>query len=167
MAFPPTSGIVVLGATNNVDNLDPALIRPGRFDRTCHLGLPNVDEREALFALYAEPPAHRRAIGFPAARAALDRPVARVDRQRHERRRADGRQGGCRRGDAARISSVCSSSSSWAGRPRPGQSAMNAAERQRIAVHEAGHALVAKLLNVGVVEKVSILKRGARSARRW
>ena len=34
------------------------------------------------------------------------------------------------------------------------------AERQRIAVHEAGHALIAKLLAVGIVEKVSILKRG-------
>ena len=41
-----------------------------------------------------------------------------------------------------------------------GQSALSIAERQRIAVHEAGHALIAKLLNVGVVEKVSILKRG-------
>src|SRR5688572_33432986 len=41
-----------------------------------------------------------------------------------------------------------------------GQSAMSADDRRRIAVHEAGHALIAKLLNVGVVEKVSILKRG-------
>ena len=41
-----------------------------------------------------------------------------------------------------------------------GQSALSIAERRRIAVHEAGHALVARLLNVGVVEKVSILKRG-------
>ncbi len=41
-----------------------------------------------------------------------------------------------------------------------GQAALGTAERERIAVHEAGHALVAKLLNVGVVEKVSILKRG-------
>jgi cell division protease FtsH len=41
-----------------------------------------------------------------------------------------------------------------------GQSALSIADRRRIAVHEAGHALVARLLNVGVVEKVSILKRG-------
>src|SRR5471032_2396599 len=41
-----------------------------------------------------------------------------------------------------------------------GQSALGIAERRRIAVHEAGHALVARLLKVGVVEKVSILKRG-------
>ena len=51
--FSPTSGIVVMGATNNVGNLDPAMIRPGRFDRICNLALPSVDEREALFALYA------------------------------------------------------------------------------------------------------------------
>lgn len=41
-----------------------------------------------------------------------------------------------------------------------GQSMMNPPERHRIAVHEAGHAIVAKLLDVGIVEKVSILKRG-------
>jgi cell division protease FtsH len=41
-----------------------------------------------------------------------------------------------------------------------GQSALSLVERHRIAVHEAGHALIAKLLDVGVVEKVSILKRG-------
>jgi cell division protease FtsH len=51
--FSATSGIVVMGATNSVRNLDPAMIRPGRFDRICNLALPNVDEREALFALYA------------------------------------------------------------------------------------------------------------------
>src|SRR5262249_36402604 len=51
--FTTKTGIVILGATNNVDNLAPALIRPGRFDRTCHLGLPNVDEREELFGTYA------------------------------------------------------------------------------------------------------------------
>ena len=43
----------MLGATNNVKNLDPAMIRAGRFDRTCHLSLPSIDERERLFALYA------------------------------------------------------------------------------------------------------------------
>jgi cell division protease FtsH len=41
-----------------------------------------------------------------------------------------------------------------------GQSALNAEERERIAVHESGHAIIAKLLKVGIVEKVSILKRG-------
>ena len=41
-----------------------------------------------------------------------------------------------------------------------GQAALKEDERERIAVHEAGHAIVANVLNVGLVEKVSILKRG-------
>ena len=44
---------------------------------------------------------------------------------------------------------------------------MGVDERERIAVHEAGHALVAKLLKVGVVEKVSILKRGHALGVTW
>ena len=42
----------------------------------------------------------------------------------------------------------------------PGQAALGIDDRRRIAVHEAGHALIAKILNVGMVEKVSILQRG-------
>jgi cell division protease FtsH len=46
------------------------------------------------------------------------------------------------------------------GSSEAGRAALDADERNRIAVHEAGHAIVARLLDVGVVEKVSILKRG-------
>jgi cell division protease FtsH len=48
-----------------------------------------------------------------------------------------------------------------------GQAAMGADERERIAVHEAGHAVIAGLLGVGVVEKVSILKRGQALGVTW
>src|SRR5688572_15210061 len=157
--FARASGIVVLGATNNVGNLDPALIRPGRFDRMCNLGLPSVDEREALFAVYAGPlrsdgqadfrqlarlssglsPASIAGAVNAAAMLAAKEDAPAVTHAHFERALEQHLMGG--------TASV-------------GQSAMSADDRRRIAVHEAGHALVAKLLHVGVVEKVSILKRG-------
>ena len=157
--FTANSGIVVLGATNNIRNLDPALIRPGRFDRTCTVGLPNVEEREALFALYAgrlrtdgktdfrplarlatglSPASIANAVNAAALLAAKE--AAAAVTQLHFQRVLEQQLMG---GPAA-----------------VGQSMMNPPERHRIAVHEAGHAIVAKLLDVGIVEKVSILKRG-------
>ena len=157
--FTPTTGIVVLGATNNVANLDPALIRAGRFDRTCHLGLPDVDEREALFALYAKTLRTSGTLDF--------RQLARV---------ASGLP-------PASIANVCNAAGLMAakegadavtqfhfqrmleqhlmgGSSDAGSAALDEKERARIAVHEAGHAIAARLLEVGLVEKVSILKRG-------
>ena len=157
--FSPKTGIVVLGATNNVANLDPALIRPGRFDRTCHLGLPNVDEREALFALYAAQLRIHGQTDFrqlaristglsPASIANVVNAAALLAAKED----AGGvTQDHCRRVLEQHL---------MGGPTAAGQSALSLAERKRIAVHEAGHALIARLLNVGVVEKVSILKRG-------
>jgi cell division protease FtsH len=157
--FSATSGIVVLGATNNVNNLDPALVRPGRFDRTCHIGLPDVEDREALFGLYAaklrtdgntdfrqlarlasglSPASIAGAVNAAALLAAKE--DAEAVTQEHLHRVLEQQLMG---GPAA-----------------AGQAALTFSERNRIAVHEAGHALIAKILDVGIVEKVSILKRG-------
>jgi cell division protease FtsH len=51
--FAPTEGIVVVAATNRPDDLDPALRRPGRFDRIVTVGLPTADGREAILRLHA------------------------------------------------------------------------------------------------------------------
>ncbi|WPT18787.1 ATP-dependent zinc metalloprotease FtsH (chloroplast) [Picochlorum sp. SENEW3] len=47
------SGVVVIGATNRPDILDPAVLRPGRFDRILEIGLPNAEKREEIFKLYS------------------------------------------------------------------------------------------------------------------
>jgi len=52
--FSPTEGVVVIGATNRPEELDPALLRPGRFDRVLTVGLPTVDGRAAILRLHAE-----------------------------------------------------------------------------------------------------------------
>jgi cell division protease FtsH len=157
--FAESSGIVVLGATNNVRTLDPAMIRPGRFDRTCAVGLPDIAEREALFGLYAgklkvegktdfrqlaristglSPAAIANVVNAAALLAAKeDAPSVGQD---HFHRVLEQHLLG--------------------GPATAGAAALDAAGRHRIAVHEAGHAVVAKLLKVGIVEKVSILKRG-------
>jgi len=51
--FDPASGVVVLAATNRPETLDPALLRPGRFDRQVEIPLPNLRERTAILAVHA------------------------------------------------------------------------------------------------------------------
>ena len=51
--FANDTGIIVLGATNRVDMLDPALLRPGRFDRQVYIELPDLSGRREILGLYA------------------------------------------------------------------------------------------------------------------
>lgn len=51
--FHDNKGIVVIGATNRLDTLDEALLRPGRFDRQIEIGLPDVNARKKILSLYA------------------------------------------------------------------------------------------------------------------
>jgi cell division protease FtsH len=51
--FHDNSGIVVIGATNRLDTLDEALLRPGRFDRQIEIGLPDVNSRRKILSLHA------------------------------------------------------------------------------------------------------------------
>jgi len=48
------NGVVVIGATNRPETLDPAVLRPGRFDRVLELGLPNAEKRGEIFNLYSQ-----------------------------------------------------------------------------------------------------------------
>ncbi|MFX4717571.1 ATP-binding protein, partial [Acinetobacter baumannii] len=50
--FEALDNVIVIGATNHVDNVDEALRRPGRFDLIVRTALPNAPERERLFELY-------------------------------------------------------------------------------------------------------------------
>ncbi|HEX6089000.1 MAG TPA: AAA family ATPase [Gemmatimonadales bacterium] len=52
--FSPSDGVVVIAATNRPEDLDPALLRPGRFDRSVAVGLPTAPEREAILRLHAK-----------------------------------------------------------------------------------------------------------------
>lgn len=50
--FATNEGVIVMAATNRADILDPALLRPGRFDRTIYVGLPDVRGREAILGVH-------------------------------------------------------------------------------------------------------------------
>ena len=157
--FSPTSGIVVLGATNNVGNLDPALIRPGRFDRICHLELPDVDDRVALFELHARALRTSGKLDFrQLARVASGLPPASIANVVNAAALMAAKEGA----EAVTQSHLqrMLEQHLMGGAAEAAASALDPEERNRIAVHEAGHAVVARLLGVGVVEKVSILKRG-------
>jgi cell division protease FtsH len=55
----PTYNILVIGATNRADALDPALLRPGRFDRRLHVGLPDKEGREDIADYYLDKVRHK------------------------------------------------------------------------------------------------------------
>ena len=164
--FKPNDGVIVVGATNHADNVDPALTRDGRFDRTVYLSLPSLEEREQLFRMYAKGVA-LDVPEEPAARDQLFRALARM---------AVGLSPATIAGvvNAAAVLAVQDGAKAVTlahfqtaleqkrmGAPVEAMSkAMRAEERRRIAVHEAGHAVIAKLTDCGVVEKVTIMPRG-------
>jgi len=156
--FDGSSGVLVLGATNFPNSLDPALVREGRFDRSIAVGLPGLDDREALFRLYAGklnaaddldfPQLARNTVGLtPAAIAYIANHAALLAART-----------GAHQVDMAHF--VDAVETCRIGEQPSGVTPMSPTDRKRIAVHEAGHALVAAALNVGRVEKVTILPRG-------
>ena len=156
--FAADSGVLILGATNFPNSLDPALVREGRFDRSIAVGLPSLAEREQLFRLYAgkikacaevdHPQLARNSVGLtPAAIAYIVNHAALLAAR-------------SLRGEVLMQDFVDALETCRIGEQPVGASALSASERTRIAVHEAGHAIVAAALNCGRVEKVTILPRG-------
>ncbi|MFJ2863163.1 ATP-dependent zinc metalloprotease FtsH [Kitasatospora sp. NPDC087314] len=156
--FDPTTGIVVIAATNRPDALDPALLRPGRFDRQVTVPLPNQAERAAILAVHVHgktlaPDADLNRIargtpGFSGADLANLVNEAAINAVRAERATltADDL-------DAARDRVLL-------GR-RESSNALLPEERQAVAVHESGHALAAALCeHADPVAKVTILPAG-------
>lgn len=152
--FSSTDEVIVLAATNHPQHVDPALLREGRFDRKCMLALPALKEREALLALFSAKLtlapgtdvsvlARRTAGMAPAAIEAVVAAAARL----------------AAREAAPNVTQshfLGALSQQQLGSPTP-ETKMSEAERERTAYHEAGHALIGRLLNVGTVEKVTIL----------
>jgi len=157
--FEVNSGIVLMGATNRPDILDPALLRPGRFDRHIVLEPPDVQGRREILALHTrtKPLAPgvdldglaRRTPGFTGA------DLANLVNE--------GALLAIREGKNASIEQAHLDEAVLRvlhGPQRRG-TLMSPEERRRIAVHEAGHTLVAKSLSKqGQYQRVSIVARG-------
>jgi cell division protease FtsH len=156
--FEPSAGVVVLGATNRPEVLDPALLRPGRFDREVTIPLPNVAERAAILAVHARskklaPDVDLNAVaratpgfsGADLANLANEAAIFAVRDHREVLTAADF--------DAARDRIIL-------GR-REGSNVLLPEEKHAVAVHESGHAMVAALSEFAdPVAKVTILPAG-------
>ncbi|HEU5023513.1 MAG TPA: ATP-dependent zinc metalloprotease FtsH [Spirillospora sp.] len=156
--FAQESGIVVLAATNRPDTLDPALLRPGRFDRRVIVPLPTQAERAAILAVHAhdkhldaDADLDRTARGTPGFSGA---DLAGLVNEAAINAVRDGRVTITARDlDAARDRVML-------GR-RDTSNALLPEERRSVAVHESGHALLAALCeHADPVAKVTILPAG-------
>ncbi|HZR51017.1 MAG TPA: ATP-dependent zinc metalloprotease FtsH [Streptosporangiaceae bacterium] len=156
--FEPTTGIVVLAATNRPEVLDPALLRPGRFDRQVTIPLPNVTEREAILKVHCRDKkladnvnlnaVARGTPGFSGADLANLANEAAIFAVRGNRNIITAGDF-----DSARDRIIL-------GR-REGSNVLLPEEKHAVAVHESGHALVAALSeHADPVAKVTILPAG-------
>jgi cell division protease FtsH len=157
--FEPGARVVVMAATNRAEILDAALLRPGRFDRTVEIPLPNFVERTAILKIHGKGKTlapdvdldvvARGTPGFSGADLANLVNEAAINAVRDDR-------------------GVLSAADFNAARDRlligrrDASSALMPEEKHAVAVHEAGHALVAALsAHADPVAKVTILSRGA------
>ncbi len=156
--FDPTTGVVVMAATNRPEVLDPALLRPGRFDREVEIPLPNQAERAAILAVHVEGKrlapdvdfdnVARATPGFSGADLANLINEAAIVAVRDDREVIFARDI-----DEARDRVLL-------GR-RDASNALLPEEKHSVAVHEAGHALVALLSeHADPVAKITILPAG-------
>lgn len=163
--FGTNSGVIVLAATNRADMLDPALLRPGRFDRHIYLELPNMKEREEIFKVHLRPLITDDTIdihflasqtpGFSGADIANICNEAALIAARKKKEKV-GKQDFLDAID--RIISGLEKKSKI----------ISPEEKKIIAYHEAGHAVVSWLLKrVDPLVKVSIIPRGKSLGAAW
>jgi cell division protease FtsH len=156
--FETDTNVIVIAATNRPDVLDPALLRPGRFDRRVMMDLPDINEREAILAIHVK-----------------NKPLDEAIRLRTLAERTPGFSG-------ADLANLVNEAAILAARrtkktigmqeltesiekvilgPERRSKAINQKEKEIIAYHEGGHALVAASLPYAdPVQKVSIISRG-------
>jgi cell division protease FtsH len=156
--FDHTAGVVVMAATNRPEILDPALLRPGRFDRQVEIPLPNQSERTAILATHARSrhlaaDVDLRAVargtpGFSGADLANLINEAAIVAVRHNR-------------DVIVANDLDEARDRIMLGPRDSSNALLPGEQRAVAIHEAGHALVALCSeHADPVAKVTILPAG-------
>ncbi|HVL97635.1 MAG TPA: AAA family ATPase [Solirubrobacteraceae bacterium] len=162
--FSQRAGVVVIAATNRPDTLDPALVRPGRFDRHITMDLPDVGARREILALHAA--------GKPLASDADLDALARLTRGMSGADLAnvinEAALLAARRGATAVAARDLEEALERAELGIGGAARMSDEERRIVAYHEAGHGLVAMALPGGrVLHKISILPRGRSLGGAW
>ena len=157
--FEPSEKVIVMAATNRGDVLDPALLRPGRFDRRVLLDLPDRSDREEILAIHSrkKPFAEdvnlkviaERTPGFSGADLSSIMNEGAILAAREDRKKI------------AQFDLVRSIEKVMMG-PERKSHLLSKQEKEITAYHEAGHALVASVLpHADPVHKVSIVSRGS------
>ncbi|MEC7292971.1 MAG: ATP-dependent zinc metalloprotease FtsH, partial [Actinomycetota bacterium] len=156
--FEATEGIVMMAATNRPDILDPALLRPGRFDRQIIVSLPELDDREQILEVHAKAKKMDEDVDLGLlARGTPGMSGADLSNLINEAALIAVRGGDTRvhntHLEQARDRVLM-------GQTREA-TVLNSHERERVAYHESGHALAAALMpNADPLHKVSIIPRG-------
>src|SRR5699024_895084 len=155
--FDANKGVVILAATNRPDSLDPALLRPGRFDRRIPVELPDLAGREAILRVHAKQVKLERNIDFTAiARAtsgASGAELANIINEAALRAVREGRSAVSQSDLEESVETVI------AGYQRK-NAVLSEHEKRVVSYHEVGHALVAALQsNTAPVTKITIVPR--------
>ncbi|WP_375178924.1 ATP-dependent zinc metalloprotease FtsH [Enterococcus rotai] len=156
--FDGNEGVIVVAATNRSDVLDPALLRPGRFDRQILVGRPDVKGREAILKVHArnKPLADdvdlkvvaQQTPGFAGADLENVLNEAALVAARRNKKKID-------------ASDVDEAEDRVIAGPAKKDRVINKKEREMVAYHEAGHTIVGLVLSrARVVHKVTIIPRG-------
>jgi len=163
--FEQGQNVIVLAATNRADVLDPALLRPGRFDRRVNIALPDRPDREAILKVHFEkkPLANNVDLDALAAKTAGSSGADLANIANESAIIAA-------RNNHAQISQadVTEAFERVAIGPERKSKVMNDHEKELTAYHEAGHAIVGHVLpDSDVVHKVTIIPRGGTGGVTW
>lgn len=156
--FDGNSGIIILAATNRPDVLDPALLRPGRFDRQIVIGMPDVKAREEIFKVHTKnkPLADDVTIEILARRTPGFSP-ADIENLVNEAALLTAR----RNGTKIRMDEIEEATTKVMAGPAKKSRVISESERKLTAYHEAGHAIVMKAIpNSDPVHQITIIPRG-------
>jgi len=163
--FEQGANVIVIAATNRVDVLDPALLRPGRFDRRVSVGLPDRKEREAILKVhFAKKPVSdsvdldalaAKTAGSSGADLANIANEAAIIAARHNRKEIN-------------QADITAAFEKVAIGPERKSKIMTDKEKELTAYHEAGHAIVGHILpDSDMVHKVTIIPRGGTGGVTW
>jgi cell division protease FtsH len=156
--FDATSGIILIAATNRPDILDPALLRPGRFDRQIIVDRPDIEGRKAVLAVHARGKQIAEGVDLSVlARRTPGFTGADLSNLINEAALITARKGN----ETVTMVELEEAIDRVMGGPERKSRVMSDAEKRVIAYHEGGHALVGHLLpHADPVHKVSIIARG-------
>lgn len=156
--FGNNSGVIVLAATNRADILDPALLRPGRFDRQVYIGVPDIKGRKEILKVHAQGKPFEEGISFDAlAGKTVGFTGADLENLLNEAALLAARDGR----EAISMADLDNAYLKIIMGNEKKSRVISEHEKKLTAYHEAGHALVTRLLpSQDPVHQVSIIPRG-------